>query len=325
MSKTNYIKEAKALIGLGISVIPLKDDGSKLPKIRWKEFQTRYMNNTEVEHHFEQCGGVAAITGKISRLLCIDFDTKYAAPDQEVWKNYTAQVPDEILKKCLINNTRSGGFHIWLRTTDYFDKSRKLTHRFLLPEEIEEKFNTLIETGANSQTAMRMIIKNPTECIIETRSERSYGVIAHESYTRFSGNKIGLLTKEEVETLLDAATNMSCIFKKKIVHVGEPGDHRLKQAYDEDTTPREVVDMLERSGLYSLESIDFNGNFRIKREGSKSKNSGVVFADTGLFKVFGQQAFEDGNDVMGPFDVFMAVNEYTYPEAIEKLKELKNK
>ena len=87
-----------------------------------------------------------------------------------------SKVPEEMKEKMLINRTRSGGFHVWVRT-DYEAKSRKVTHRPLSIMELVDRYDILIENGANADTASTMLLKKPVECVIETRSKGSYGVL----------------------------------------------------------------------------------------------------------------------------------------------------
>ena len=98
----NYIKEAKALKKIGVSVVPLRTDGSKLPKIKWAVYQTRIMADFEIETHFEDCGGVAAITGEISNLYVLDFDLKYQHESQDFWKDFMDKIPTELKKKLMM-------------------------------------------------------------------------------------------------------------------------------------------------------------------------------------------------------------------------------
>ena len=93
MEKTNYVKEALILLKKGISVIPVKTDGSKLPKIYWKKYQNNLMPEEEVKDLFENCGGVIAITGKVSQLLCIDFDLDKQRETDDYWTAFKKEVP----------------------------------------------------------------------------------------------------------------------------------------------------------------------------------------------------------------------------------------
>lgn len=320
MSKTDYRFQAKALRDAGVSVIPVKSDGSKLPGIRWKEFQDRLMTDVEIEQHFFDCGGVIAITGNISNLICIDFDLDKQREDQDYWKAFMSQVPDEMKQRMLINRTRSGGFHVWLRT-DYEDKSRKVTHRVLTIPELMIKYEKMTKEGANTDTASMMLLKKPVECVIETRSRGSYGVFVHEQYTRFYGTGLSWFTKEEVDFLLNIGYSLDFNYKKPKVYTGESSDYKIIKKFNEDATPEGVVKMIESSGLFKLYDQDSNGNYRLERVGSSSLFSAYVYGDSGILHIFGLNPLtENDQNSLTPFEVFCAVNSFTDDEAIVELK-----
>ena len=97
----DYIEHAKALKKIGVSVVPLRTDGSKLPSMKWKPYNERLMADFEIEKHFKDCGGVAAVTGEISRLYVLDFDLKYQLDTQDFWTAFMEKVPKEMKKKFL--------------------------------------------------------------------------------------------------------------------------------------------------------------------------------------------------------------------------------
>lgn len=320
MVQTNYIKEAKELIKQGVSVIPVREDGSKLPGIKWKEFQERLMTDEEVENYFFYCGGVIAITGAVSRLFCIDFDLDKQSEDDDFWKAFMNRVPKHMKERMLINQTRSGGYHVWLRT-QYEDKSRKLTHRPLTMYELFERYHKLIENGANERIATDLILKKPVECVIETRSRGSYGVFNHHQYKRFYGGGFGDFTNNEVEFLLNIAYSLDYNFKKPKKYKGQEFDYKLISKFNEDCKSEHTVDMLEGSGLFITHDIDANGNYRMTRVGSESLFSAYVYSDTGILHIFGLNPLtENDQTTMTPFEVLCSVNGIDETEALELLK-----
>jgi hypothetical protein len=320
MSKTNYIAEAKLMASTGTSVIPVRSDGSKLPSMRWKEYQKRIMTDDEIDHHFFNCGGVIAVTGKVSRLLCIDFDLDKERESDDFWKRFMCKVPDEMKQRMLINRTRSGGFHVWIRT-DYEDKSRKITHRPLTILELADRYETLIDNGANEETASMMLLKKPVECVIETRSRGSYGVFDHAQYSRFYGDKINWFTVEEVEFLLNIGYSLDFNYKKPKVYTGDVEDYKIITKFNEDSTAEGVTEIIEASGMFTFYDIDNNGNTRLARVGSSSLFSAYVYKDTGVLHIFGLNPItEDDINTLSPFEVFCAVNGLEDSEAIQTIK-----
>ena len=320
MSRTDYIVEAKALASAGISVLPVKSDGSKLPGIRWKEFQERIMTDDEIEKHFSSCGGVIAITGRVSNLFCIDFDLDKQGPNDDYWKSFMSLVPDHMKERMLINRTRSGGFHVWIKTT-YEDKSRKVTHRPLTIPELVNRYNKMVEDGANQDTASMLLLKKPVECVIETRSRGSYGVFVHEQYSRFFGTGLSWFTEDEVEFLLNIGYSLDFNFRKPKIYKGKEADYKIISKFNEDATAKGVCSIIEGSGLYTFYDIDPNGNYRMARVGSSSPFSAYIYADTGVTHIFGMNPFtEDDKVSISPFEIFCSVNNFTEEEAIEHLK-----
>lgn len=319
----DYRKEAWYLIRLGISVVPLTLDGSKKPAILWREYQDRLMTEEEVNRHFVNCGGIAAITGDISRLLCIDFDLDKALEGQDYWERFNEGIPDKLKRKMRINRTRSGGFHIWLRTK-YTDRSRKIAHRLLTMPELCKRHDNLVSNGANSEAATRILLRKPMECVIETRSKGSYGVMVHESYTKFWGNQIGEFTEEEVLYLLEKAYQLDEGYKAPSTFRGTRADYKVLKEFEEYVTPEYVVKLLEGTGMFTLLETDYNGDFKLRREGSSSQYSAKVFKDTGFVHIFGLNVLtSDDRTTFTPFDIYCIVNELERDEAIEKLKENK--
>lgn len=316
----NYVKEAERLIDLGISCIPLKDN-EKRPSILWKEFQSRLMTSKEVEKHFKDCGGIAAITGSISRLFCLDFDLNKQLPSQDYFKKYMALVPEELKKKMLVNSTKNQGYHLWLRT-DYEDQSRKLTRRYLTIPELMTRYETALENNVlEPEKLSQALLNKPLECIIESRSRGSYAVLSHTSYKRFYGKTFQEFTKEEVEFLVNCCYCIDCEFTPLRKTVGDVEKYSVIRKYNDDTTPEEVIDMLCDSGVYSYVGKDHNNSAKMKRIGSSNPYSARVFHDTGIFSTFSQDTlFKGDKSNYTPFEVYCAVNNLNEDEAVNQLK-----
>jgi len=305
MVKTNYVTEAIHLINAGISVGPIKIDGSKLPAIRWKDYQKRFMTQQEINQHFSNCGGIFAITGTISKLFLLDFDLKYDHADEDTFEKFIAVVPETLKAKFSINKTRSGGMHIWVRT-EYTDRSRKITRRDLSLSEFNLKVKGIMEkNNANEKTAVRIALAAPYECTLETRGEGSYGVISHPSYTPVQKSNGQWVTKEEMEWLLSVGYFLDCGFRKREqLFIGEEDIYKEISRFNEDCGASGMVELLKRSGLYESIGTDYNGNYLMKRAGSTSPHSGYVYQDSGIFKIFGTNLFDTNKDIISPFEVY---------------------
>jgi len=270
----DYRKAAKRMIENGVVPIPLRKD-TKIASIKWKEFQTRFPNDEEIEKHFKDCGGVSALTlpgsgedNIISNLFCLDFDLKYQLPHQDFFKEFGDRLPNEIKKRFYINQTGSGyGRHIWIRVEGFFDKSRKLAYRLKTPEELVEEKNKMVSEGVNPNIANKNLMKSPYKVVIETRGFNSYGVFLHPSYKNIYGKKINTFTKEECEQIMDAAYATSELFVERKKVSGNVNTYKTIEKFNEDITASEVMDLLQSTGLISYMDVDHNGNIRFKRTG----------------------------------------------------------
>lgn len=318
--KIDYRKTAKKLKDQGISVVPLRTDGSKLPAMKWSIYMERLMTDHEIDKYFKECGGVAAVTGKISRLYCLDFDLKYQLETQDFWKDFMDKLPKHVKGKMLVNETKNGGKHIWVRT-DYEAKSMHLTRRASLIPELMSKYQELLNTGKSPQDASEMILRNPFEVVIETRSRGSYAVIAHPEYSRLYGKKIREFKPEEVEMMNNVAYSLDYLYQPKPVFTGEVQDFSTVRKYNEEGNGAKTLAMLESTGMFSYADTERNGNIKILRMGSKSGYSGRIYADTGVFHVFSPNTIFDisQKSSFSPFDVYMTTNNLTFEQAVNEL------
>jgi len=317
----NYIKTAKKLKAQGVSVVPLRTDGSKLPKIKWKHLQDEYITDKELEYQFKECGGIAAITGAISRLYVLDFDLKYQFESQDFWTEFMNKVPTVMKKKFLVNSTKNDGMHIWMRT-DFEDQSRHYTRRVSTIPELQAKYDKLIKENADPIKVSEMILKNPYEVVIESRSRGSYAVIAHPDYTRVWGNRLKEFSIEEVEFLNEIAYSLDYEFIPRQTFTGEVKEYKTVVEFNNNATPEQVLALLESTGMYKYVSKERDGTLLILRTGGKSKYSGKIFGDNSVLFLHSSNAplFDTTGDcAYSPFEVFRICKNLTYEQAINEL------
>ncbi|MBJ6799327.1 DUF3987 domain-containing protein [Geomonas propionica] len=102
MSRT--LRTAQELVKRGISIIPLEPRGKK-PRIRWTDFQSRLATQEELTHWFaDGRNNIGIVTGKISGLVVVDFDTNEAIEMAKI-KNFP--------KTALVKTGR--GYHAYCR------------------------------------------------------------------------------------------------------------------------------------------------------------------------------------------------------------------
>lgn len=322
----DYRKEAYRLRDEeGINVCPLKVDGSKFPKINWGHLQKQFITNSEIEQHCKNCGGLAAITGSISNLICFDFDLDKQILGQDFWKKFNSNIPKELKKRFFVNQTRSGGYHIWLKLDNFKDKSRKIAHRLLTIEELYNRYTDALnnnnDVNLDALKVSNALIKKPLQCIIETRGQGSYGVMCHKDYKRVYGETVKSVSEEEYEFLLENAYSLDCGFKMREIYVGSKNDYKTIAKYNQDTTAEDVFDMMINTGLYLDAGVKSNGDLLLKRVGSNNKYSSVIFLETGNVYDFGISNIfsNNNNEVHTPFEVYCVTNNLEEEEALEQL------
>jgi putative DNA primase/helicase len=59
---------AKRLVASGLSIIPIRNDGTKAPAVKWKEFQSSIANPDDIIRWFGPGSqyGIAIVTGAVS-------------------------------------------------------------------------------------------------------------------------------------------------------------------------------------------------------------------------------------------------------------------
>jgi len=102
-------EELKFYRDLGFSIIPCKK-GTKIPLVKWKEYQKRKPKEEEIEEWFkDKENNIAIITGEVSgNLVVIDFD------DSEVAKRFF-KTPEFQNTLCTITGK---GFHFYFRSSE---------------------------------------------------------------------------------------------------------------------------------------------------------------------------------------------------------------
>lgn len=329
----NYTKEdykylARKMAEKGMSAVPIRTD-SKLPQCKWKQWQTRTPNEEELNTLYDNCGGLAIITGidfenSCKPLFCLDFDLKYQLPDQDYYGEFMKKVPEYLKKKLVINSTKNKGKHIIFKS-DYVDKSRKLTRRMKTVSEIYKDYKRLIEEGIDEDKANRLALKNNFEVIIETRSSKSFFIAISPDYERVYGTQYQEITVKEAEFLVEIAYSLDMDYSPRIKYTGDVKHFGTIRRFNEDTDSGEILRILEQTGMFSFKGTNHNGDIKILRAGSKQKHSGVIFNDNSVLHVFSQSTIFDTSikNSFSPFEVYCTCHDLSEQEAIEKINKEK--
>lgn len=106
-------EEALRLLQSGLSIVPIRGDGSKAPTMPWKHYQKERMSEGVVRQAFSQkdAAGIAVICGAVSGgVECLDFDSTEA---YERWAAYKqVELPHLPL---VATRTPGPGYQVWYR------------------------------------------------------------------------------------------------------------------------------------------------------------------------------------------------------------------
>jgi hypothetical protein len=115
----------------GLSVVPIKGDGSKSPPLAWKEFQSRIASEAEIASWFSNghLRGVAVLGGRISgNAEHLDFDED-APRVFSAWRDLVEDEMPGLFAKLCIRKTPGAGFHASYRCEDQIPGNTDLAFR----------------------------------------------------------------------------------------------------------------------------------------------------------------------------------------------------
>ncbi len=161
---------ARLYVAAGLSVIPVRADGSKAAAIKWGEFQERFPTDDELAAWFapNKPVGIAIVCGKVSgNLAVLDFER------QGIWDRWNERAAvlgmSDIYDACPLVRTPKGGRHLYCRT------------------------------GKHAFSGGKLAMASKSETLIEVRGEGNY-VLApgcppscHPSNVAYTGEKWGWL------------------------------------------------------------------------------------------------------------------------------------
>ena len=153
ISQTPACQVAFAALEAGLSVLPIKPDGSKHPAVSgWKDYQQFCPSVEEIDAWFRHPHrGLALVTGQVSGgLIALDFDDpatfdawlRLIQRDEDLWALY------EFLGEGYEEKTPKGGRHILFRCPEAFQVERRPGNQKLAlrPVPPPQRFETLAET-----------------------------------------------------------------------------------------------------------------------------------------------------------------------------------
>ena len=270
-------EEAVSNLRAGLSVLPA-NKAQKRPWLpQWSEFQARLPTEEEVRRWFAvpreaQC----LVCGKVSgNLEVLDFDNQ-----GELYPKWKEAIPADLLARLVIERTQSGGYHVAYRCQDEVCGNSKLAEG-----DRNGKKTTLIETRGKGG----LILCAPSD-----------------GYTLVQGDyaHLPMLTKEERETLLNAAWKMNEKPEQGMAKPsGCPDEHFENRPGDDFNVRGDVRAVLQKHGWTSL-GVHPDGNEYWRRPG-KTDGGNSATLKGGVFYVFSSNAapFEPEHGY-SPFHVY---------------------
>lgn len=269
-------EKAKAYLMAGLSVLPANKAQKRPCLPQWSEFQTRLPTEEEVRRWFaEPREAQCLVCGKVSgNLEVIDFDNH-----GELYSKWKDAVPVDLLARLVIEQTQSGGYHVAYRCQDEVCGNIKLAEG-----NRDGKKTTLIETRGEGS----LILCAPGD-----------------GYTLVQGDyaHLPMLTKEERETLLNAAWKMNEKPEPGMPKpTGCPDEHFENRPGDDFNARGDVRAVLQKHGWTSL-GVQPDGNEYWRRPGKTEGGNSATLKD-GVFYVFSSNAapFEPNR----PYNAFTA-------------------
>jgi len=153
-SQLPILEVALDFLAAGLSVVPIKPNGSKVPAIpSWKLYQKEHMCPSEARRLFRPGLGIAVIGGAVSGgLEILDFDEPGL---YDAFARLVSQTDDGYLLRCLVTaSTPSGGHHCYYRTQAAVSGSQKLA--------MNEDGSTRLETRGEAGYAI--VPPSPAAC-----------------------------------------------------------------------------------------------------------------------------------------------------------------
>ncbi len=161
------LQSAQQYIGAGISIIPIKRDGSKRPPLKeWNPYRKCLATETELRDWFgrEAPLGIATVCGLISgNLEVMDFDEEANVVFSQWRALVEAEAPGLIAKLSIVKTPRQPcGYHVRYRTGSIKPVTTKLATAIAKAKDGKDEVVTLIETRGEGGYALAP--GSPVEC-----------------------------------------------------------------------------------------------------------------------------------------------------------------
>lgn len=298
------IDTVKKFTAAGLSVIPIGD--KKRPQTSWKKYQSVIMEEWEMGC-FANTELIGIVSGAVSgNLEMIDIDSKYDITGT-MYKDYCAEIPQNVFEKLVIQTTQNGGYHFIYRCKQ-IEGNLKLSQRE--STEDEKKLNP----------------HEKRKVLFETRGEGGYFLVQpSKGYKVIQGklNDIKELAENEREYLLELARTFNTL--EEPMHT--PREVILAEKnfqispFDDFDNKCDVPSLLEEYGWKIARTN--NNQVLLKRPGTDSLWSASFSREKNWFTVFSTSTEFEPLKAYKPYAVWAKLNEINdFSEAAKRLAEL---
>lgn len=253
------LERARQLIDSNLSLIPIGD--SKIPWIKWKEYQTKIVNKDKFSEYYlnEKTKGIGICTG-YDNLEVIDIDLKVLKvlkEQQDFWNELIGFLKDNIDdfdNKFVIYKTVNNGYHILYKC---------------------------VKIEGNLKIAK---LKGHKEAIIESRGIGGYVFVYENKVSKYGYNEIKEISEGERDTLIGCCK----YFNYSEVETNTP---QIKTEFNE-LSVKPWDDYNAKTSMFDIVGDEFkiiktlSDKYIILRQGATSAHSGYVYTNSNCMYLF---------------------------------------
>lgn len=291
----------------GLQFMPVK--ANKLPIIKgWQHSQEK--------HDLSNCEAVGLVCGVLSGgLEVIDVDVKYDLTGKlfDNYKRLIHEIDQNLLKKLVIQKTKSGGYHIIYRCSK-IEGNLKLANRTTTDEEknqtYEETYRAELKKSTDDNKAKEIASKakknDKVRVLLETRGEGGY-IMCYPSkgYELVYGDFYGIneITPDERDIIHGVARQFNQVLDEQSIPKSLSKKRDGLSPFDDYNERGDVVSLLENHGWKIVGQKGVKTIF-LRPGQTTSQSSGNYDSEKNWFSVFTTSTEFEPQKAYLPYAVF---------------------